>query len=529
VKNQAGTAWTYDVSCTSALGCTATATGIVNIGQPCEIDFIVFPIPSDNCPGNVLPTAEQIIDLGGVTCGCGDATPVISNIHWVSQPPAPDEWTGEYTITCTSADGCISSTTGQFNNENCQCCGPTSEPFMICKGVTPTADLILAKGVVSCGPCDATPAISGIHIVGDHWEYTITCLSSCGPAIATGIVNIEKVCVPTSVAFPICSGVIPTVAMIEAEGSVSCGTDICDSTPVISDVKLVGDHWEYTITCTTASGCTATATGRVNIETPCAPTSVAFTICKGVTPTAQQIQANGAVSCGACDATPVISGIHIDGDHWVYTITCTTELGCTATGTGIVNIGQPCDISFFAFSLPPEFCPGDRLPTADEIIELGVVSCGCDATPKITNIHWVSKPPFPNEWTGEYTITCTTADGCTASTTGQFTHLQCQVCSCAPTAPNLCGCRGFKFPMDLFISKGGGCHPVSGCDLTPTPVIDDSKVDYTKSGHSYPYTVTCPECTGNNVATGYIFIRAPLCGPGPNGGLSCTCPTTCSL
>ena len=68
--------------------------------------------------------------------------------------------------------------------------------------------------------------------------------------------------------------------------------------------------------------------------------------------------------------------------------------------------------------------------------------------------------------------------------------------------------------MDLFTSKGGGCHPASGCDVTPTAVIGDSKVDYTTSGKSYPYTVTCPECSGNNVATGYIFIRAPLCGPG---------------
>ena len=139
---------------------------------------------------------------------------------------------------------------------------------MICKGVTPTEDLILSKRVVSCGPCDATPAISDIHLVGDHWEYTITCQSNCGSATATGIVNIEPVCVPTSVAFTICKGVTPTVEMIEDEGSVTCGTGVCDTTPVISGIHLAGDHWEYTITCTTALDCIATATGRVNIETP---------------------------------------------------------------------------------------------------------------------------------------------------------------------------------------------------------------------------------------------------------------------
>jgi hypothetical protein len=97
-----------------------------------------------------------------------------------------------------------------------------------------------------------------------------------------------------------------------------------------------------------------------------------------------------------------------------------------------------------------------------------------------------------------------------------------------PTAPNLCGCKDTKFPMDLFTSKGGGCHPASGCDVTPTAVIDESKIQYNNPGHSYPYTVTCPGCSGNNVATGNIFIRSPICGPDLKGGLSCTCPLECS-
>ena len=673
--------WEYTITCTSVLGCTATGTGIVNIGQPCEITFFAFPIPTIDCPGNQLPTIEQIMDLGGVTCSC-DPTPAISDIHWVSTP-SDGEWTGEYTITCTSADGCTSTETGQFNNldcERCDCdaptfkpfticsgvtpttalilangavtcgtgecdatpdisdihtvgnhweynitcttasgcsatatgivniqtpCAPTSTPFTICSGVTPTTALILANGAVTCGTgeCDTTPAISGIHLVGNHWEYTITCTTVLGcSATATGIVNIQTPCVPTSTPFTICSGVTPTTALILANGAVTCGTGECDTTPAISGIHLVGNHWEYTITCTTVLGCSATATGIVNIQTPCVPTSTPFTICSGVTPTSALILANGAVTCGTgeCDTTPVISGIHLVGNHWEYTITCTTASGCSATATGIVNIqtpcvptseaftickgvtptakmilasgsvdcgtgdcdaepaisgihlvgnhweytitcqstcgpatatgivniGSPCEISFMVFSLPPESCPGNILPTAAQIIDLGVVYCGCDATPVISNIHWVSKPAG-GEWTGEYTITCTTKDGCTSTTTGQFNNPDCSSCSCAPTAPNLCGCTGSPFPMDLFTSKGGGCHPASGCDVTPTAVIDESKIQYNIPGHSYPYTVTCPKCSGNNVATGYIFIRSPICGPTPNGGFSCTCPVDC--
>jgi hypothetical protein len=364
--------------------------------------------------------------------------------------------------------------------------------------------------------------ISDIHLVGDHWEYTITCQSECGPKTVVGRVDIETPCVPTFEPFTVCSGTPLTVEMIEADGLVSCGD--CDATPVISDIHLVDDHWEYTITCTTALGCTATATGRVDIETPCVPTSVAFTVCPDVTPTADQILDSGVVSCGACDATPVISGIHIDGDHWVYTITCTTDLGCIATGTGIVNIGQPCDISFLVFSIPTINCPGNVLPTVEQIMDLGAVDCGCDATPVISNIHWTSTPPG-EEWTGEYTITCTSTDGCTSSTTGTFNNAGCQEgCTCAPTAPNMCGCEDTPFPTALFEALGGGCHRSAGCDITPDYTIDDHLVDYSNPGHVYPYTVICEGCTGTSVANGQIYIRTLLCNP---DGTSCTCPTHC--
>jgi hypothetical protein len=311
--------------------------------------------------------------------------------------------------------------------------------------------------------------------------------------------------------------------MIQAEASIVCGTGDCDATPVISGIHLVGDHWEYTITCTNAIGCSATAIGIVNIETVCVPTSVAFIICAGVTPTANMILANGVVSCGACDATPAISNIILVGNHWEYTITCTTALGCTATGAGIVNIGQPCEISFIVFPIPVDNCPGNVLPTAAQIMDLGAVDCGCDATPVISNIHWINTPAGA-EWTGEYTITCTSADGCISSTTGTFNNADCQICNCAPTAPNMCGCQGYPFPEALFTALGGGCHAAPGCDVTPTPIIDDSQVDYNTPGHTYKYTVTCPGCSvDSSVVTGEIYIRTPLCGPNGN----CECPTHC--
>jgi hypothetical protein len=217
-------------------------------------------------------------------------------------------------------------------------------------------------------------------------------------------------------------------------------------------------------------------------------------------------------------------------NRWMNaTIILTVLISLVSISSAAGPRAMPDLCTFIVFPIPPDNCPGNKLPTAQQIMELGGIECGCDATPVISNIHWVSTPPG-QVWTGEYTITCTSADadGCTSRTTGQFNNVDCAPCSCVPTAPNLCGCKDYPFPKALFASLGGGCPPVSGCDVTPTPVIDESKIDYTTSGKTYPYTVTCPECSGNNVVTGYIFISTPLCGPGPNGGLNCICPASCS-
>ena len=111
----AGQCYPYNVSCP---GCNMV-TGHVCFQAPCEISFIDFPIPTDSCPGHDLPTAEQIIDLGAVSCGPCDGTPVISDIKWTSKPPAPDDWVGQYTITCKSSSGCEASETGTFTSKAC--------------------------------------------------------------------------------------------------------------------------------------------------------------------------------------------------------------------------------------------------------------------------------------------------------------------------------------------------------------------------------------------------------------------------
>ena len=104
------------------------------------------------------------------------------------------------------------------------------------------------------------------------------------------------------------------------------------------------------------------------------------------------------------------------------------------------------------------------LPAPDQVLSLSGLSCGCDATPVITGIKWVSQPK-DDVWTGEYTYTCTSTDGSTSSGTGQFEtammdcHLQTSVI--APTAQNSWGCKSIRSRVHLIHRHGGSCEALS--------------------------------------------------------------------
>jgi hypothetical protein len=316
---------------------------------------------------------------------------------------------------------------------------------------------------------------------------------------------------------PVDTRVTPDLLMQEGAGCMGCR----DVTPKF-DLSQIPDHpvagicYPYTVSCPGGSR----TTGQVCFEGLCEPDWQPFTVCWGITPTAEQILAEGMVSCD-CDLVPEISNIHLVDDHWEYSFNCSVDwlpvLKATASAgrprvtetIGIVYIEPQCDISLNAFSLPLYNSLYHILPTVEEIIELGSVSCGsCDVAPVITDIRWTMQPP-DDIWMGEYNMACTSANGCTLQVAGQFESLYIDpMCFCKPAAPQLYACKGDAFPLDLFISSDGGCRITDPECFGPIQMtIDDSMVDYNKTGE-YPYTVICEGCIAeNNEATGEISIR----------------------
>ena len=125
--------------------------------------------PDITVPPGTAITPKLLMSEGAGCMGCRDVAPKFD----LSKIPVSAKAGACYPYIVLCPDG--SRTEGHvcFSGS----CEPEWEPFTVCPGVTPNAELILASGSVTCG-CDATPAISNILLVGDHWEYTITCTTA---------------------------------------------------------------------------------------------------------------------------------------------------------------------------------------------------------------------------------------------------------------------------------------------------------------------------------------------------------------
>jgi hypothetical protein len=169
-----------------------------------------------------------------------------------------------------------------------------------------------------------------------------------------------------------------------------------------------------------------------------------------------------------------------------------------------VNIEPPCVIEAIGF----DWCPEPfREPTPAEVLAEAQVTCDCDETPMITDIHVIhpgNGNDEPAEW--GYTITCTSDNGCITTMDGIFTACQPNICPCQPLAPSMCACKDEPLTDADFIANGVKCQG----ENCPAPIIDDTQIDYSKLG-TYSYTVSCGD--GCGLATGKVCVRYILCGP----------------
>ena len=286
-----------------------------------------------------LITADWLYSKGAGCFGCYGIT--TSGID-ISQIPPPDKQVpGEcypYTVTCP---GCQ-----KLTGEVCILapCTIRCEDFTICPDVVPDEKMILEKGKVTCS-CDPTPTISAITLVDDHYEYLITCESSCGPVTQAGCrVNIQELCDVEAEDIFVCPGTTLAQVVAMAQANSSCGDNCLDTIPVInvSTVTVVNGFVTggyYTACCTAGPDCESCDRGEVTLET-CRIDLVGTCIQRAQylpEPTFDDILNEGLVECDC--GIPTITNLAYNYTNetcgfqvWDFTAVCTSEHGCRVEG-----------------------------------------------------------------------------------------------------------------------------------------------------------------------------------------------------
>ena len=335
----------------------------------------------------------------------------------------------------------------------------------------------------------------------------------------------------------VCPGTKITSEFLMSQGAGCIGCR--DATPKFDLSKIpaqpvAGQSYPYTVTCPDC----AMVTGHI-FQGPCTITSVPFTVCSETTPTADQIKDSGKVKCSCVDTDPAISDIIQVGNQWKYTITCQSKCGPT-TATGIVNIEESCvptiDVSFPISTLS---CPNHDIPTSEDIIKNGGVSCSCGGTLLISGVHWITRNDTdPSDWVGEYTATCRSANGCEKSDVGQFTSADCALCtpascddgnacttdSCDPAT----GCTNEPVVCnDGNACTTDSCNPDTGCTTTPVVCNDGNACTTDSCNPATGCTTTPVVCNDGNVCNGVETCDdATGCVPGEN--LNCDDTNVCT-
>lgn len=488
----------YTVTVTTAAGCTSSSTTTVTVNP--------LPAPTATNTGPYCAGATiQLNSTGGGTyswSGPGAYSNATQNPTIAAATPA---MSGVYTVTVTGAGGCTSTSTTTVtvnasanptaSNTGPYCAGATIQLNSGAGGIDydwtgPAA--YVANNTQNPTIASSTTAMSGVYTV------TMTLAGGC-TGTATTTVTVNPIPAPTSSnTGPYCAGA--TIQLNSTGGgtyawagpgaysNATQNPTIGSSTTAMSGV--------YTVTVTSAAGCTSSSTTTVTVNPIPAPTSSnTGPYCEGATiqlnstgggtyawagPSAY---ANGTQNPTIGAATPANSG--------VYTVTVTSAAGCTSTSTTTVTVNPlPTPTS----SNTGPYCEGATI----QLNSTGGGTYSWSGPSAYSNA--TQNPSIASStaaMTGVYTVTVTSAAGCTSSSTTAVTVNPLPAPTSSNTGPY---CEGATIQLN---STGGGTYswagPLAYSNATQNPTIPASLT--TMSG-VYTVTVTSAAgCTSSSTTT----------------------------
>ncbi len=459
VISNATSTLTYTVLGTDANGCTATATSVV-VAQ--SFGTKITPNAPKICPGSSVSLAAS------------------DTFGFVVNTVAPSACNSAFSSGSGSGDFLDSvSLVGVFNNKT----GANPAPFYatynflspaLSTGVTytiwgRTGSFGSSNGLMAWvdkdlnGTFDPSEKIGEVNALGSFASTSFTfSLSPIGPF---GQMRIRFMEVYSNTGILPCTGYSfgetedyivyvapPTVAgntysWSNATGVVGTGSPLVVS-PTVSTI--------YTVTSSTAQGCTATRTVNVTLDVPTISVTGPVAIAPSGTGT---LSASGATSYTWTPASD-ISGINIGPNviaapvalsgSITYTVTGSSPTGCTSTATKSVIIAAPI--------LAQSATPPSSNPTCNGLTNGTIAysfSGGSSVFTVTINGTTVGASPVSGYGVGTYTVIATDAIGVTSSTVVTLT--QPGVLAMAPNVKNI-KCNG-QATGSIKLNVTGGTVP----------------------------------------------------------------------
>jgi PKD domain/Secretion system C-terminal sorting domain/IPT/TIG domain len=398
---------TYTVTGTDLNGCTGTATQLLTVNTSPTITVTSNPPGATVCAGaQVTLTASGASTYswsGGIT-------------NALAFTPAG---TLTYTVTGTAANGCTATNTQLVTVNSNPVITISSNPSnaIVCSGSQAT---LTANGASSYS---WTGGISnGVAFTpGATTTYTVTGTSASGcTATATQLVTVNlslSITVNTSPATNVCSGTAVTLSGSGAN-TYSWTGGVTDGVPFTPTSTLT-----YTVTGTDLSGCTGTASQQIvvnPIPSVSASASPSASVCTGTMVTMTGGGANSYTWSGG-----ISNGVPFAASNTItYTVTGTDLNGCTGTATQLLTVNSLPTISVVSNPSNGTICTGG-LAT--------LTASGANTYSWTGGI--INGLPFTPPFTTTYTVTGTSASGCTGTASRTITVNNCS----GPTSSLPCG------------------------------------------------------------------------------------------
>jgi gliding motility-associated-like protein len=516
----------YTVTVTNASGCSATATTTV----------VVNPLPTPTATNTGPYCAGQTIQLNSPSGSAtddwaGPAAYLVNNVQNPTIAGSAAVNAGVYTVTVTNASGCsaTAATTVVVNplptptatNTGPYCAGQTiqlNSPSGSATDDWAGPGAYLVNNVQNPTIVGSTAVNAGIYTV------TVTNASGCS-ATATTTVVVNPLPTPTATnTGPYCPG--QTIQLNSPTGSATddwIGPSAFSvnniQNPTIAGATLA-NAGVYTVTVTNASGCSATATTTVVVNTGAAA------VANNTGPYCAGATINLSSPAGAIDydwigpnaynqnntQNPTIPGAALVNGG-VYTVTVTMAGGCTGTGTTTVVV-NPLPVPTANNTGP--YCSGTTIQ-----LNSPTGSATDDWTgPLLYNQPNVQNPTIINSTTGMsgvYTVTVTDLNGCSATATTTVVVNGPPTPTATNTGPYCAGAT-----IQLNSPTGSATDDWAGPLLYSQTNVQNPTIASSTVGMSGVYTVTVTDVNGCfATATTTVVVNALPVSTANNTGPYC--------